>query len=79
MTLEALHTVDEVAAALGESEYYVREKCRRGEWPHTRGARGKPAFTAAHYAQILELIAQPAGDPEPKGLSFAPRSRRGAA
>lgn len=74
--LPALHSLTEVAQALGETESYVATKCRRREWPHVRGARGKPSFTAAQYAEILELIAQPATEQEPRGLSFAPRSRR---
>lgn len=78
MTLQPLHSLEDVAAALGETPYFVKEKCRRREWPHIRGARGKPSFTAEQYAQILDLIAEPvAAEPQPR-IAFAPRSRRSA-
>lgn len=73
------HAVAEVAEALGESEYYVRERCRRGEWPHRKGARGRPSFTAEDFAAILEIVkAEPSAPANPR-VAWAPRSRRGAA
>lgn len=66
----------DIAKALGETERYVRDKCRAGEWPHKRGSRGTPRFTQADFDRILELIAVPEeAQPAPR-LSFAPRSRR---
>jgi hypothetical protein len=77
--LPATHSVEEVAAALGETPYFVMVKCRRREWPHNRGARARISFTAEQYAQILELIAQaPASDGPAPRMAFAPRSRRRA-
>lgn len=77
--LPAVYDIDEVAAALGESPGYVATKCRRSEWPHLKGARGRPKFTADQYARILELIAQdPAAEQETSRINFAPRSRRRA-
>lgn len=76
--LERLHTVAQVAEALGPdvTERYVLDQCRKGVWPHRRLARGRRAFTAADYAQILELVAAEPNSTEAPRLSFAPRSRR---
>jgi prophage antirepressor-like protein len=77
--LEPLHTAADVAQALGQTERYVKDRCRRREWPHRRLARGEVGFTAEDYAKILELTAIPAEqEPNPR-IAFAPRSRRGAA
>lgn len=74
--LPALISVADVADALGETEHFVKQRCRRHEWPHRRLGRGRVAFTAADYLQILALIAEPVEASEPTGLAFAPRSRR---
>lgn len=77
MTLEPLHTATEVAEALGVTPYFVRQQCRKHLWPHRRLTRGQVGFTAADYAQVLELTARPvATDEQQTGLAFAPRSRR---
>lgn len=77
--LPAAYPLEVVAAALGENPRYVQERCRRREWPHLRGARGRISFTAEQYARVLELIAQdPAAETESARISFAPRSRRRA-
>jgi hypothetical protein len=77
--LSATHSVEEVAAALGETESFVQTKCRRREWPHLRGARGRVSFTAEQYAEILRLIAyQPPAERDTGRISFAPRSGRRA-
>lgn len=69
-------TVAEVAEALTVPEHYVKTKCRRREWPHRKGSRGTPLFTAEDVAAIRELMAVPAeSQPEPR-IQFAPRSRR---
>lgn len=74
--LPALHSVEEVAEAMNVTTRYVRDKCRRREWPHSKLERGRPAFSDEQYRQVLELCrAEPQSD-EPTGLSFAPRSRR---
>lgn len=78
-TLEPTHSLEEVAAALGQTPRYVADKCRARLWPYRKGAYRQMRFTAADYAQILELIAQaPAVEPEQPRMSFAPRSRRRA-
>lgn len=74
--LPALHTAADVAAALGATDHYVKERCRRHEWPHRRMARGEVRFTADDYAQILELVSVAAAQPAEPRMSFAPRSRR---
>lgn len=75
--LPALFTATEVAEALRETEDYVRAKCRRGEWPHRRGARGVPKFTADDYARIVELTAGAQAEAESnQRFALAPRSRR---
>jgi hypothetical protein len=79
MTLQRLHSVAEVAEALGETERFVKDHCRAGLWPHRRGARGRISFTAEDYARVLELIAADVTTEQSPRLSFAPRSRRGAA
>jgi hypothetical protein len=80
MSLTPNHTVEEVAAALGETAYYVQTKCRAREWPHCRGARGRVSFTAEHFNRILELIAEPEASAEAQPrFSFAPRSGRRSA
>lgn len=76
--LEPLHSVDEIAGALGVTPYYVRQQCRRRLWPHRRLSRGQVGFTAADYAAVLELTSEPVAGDEPAGLSFAPKSRRSA-
>jgi hypothetical protein len=74
--LPRLHSVAEVAEALGQPESFVMAKCRSKEWPHTRGSRGRVGFTDQHYAAVLELMSvQPADRPAPR-MAFAPRSRR---
>jgi hypothetical protein len=72
-------TVADVAETLHESEHYVKTKCRRREWPHRKGARGVPFFTAADVAEIVELCAAPAEAETQERFALAPRSRRGAA
>jgi hypothetical protein len=79
MTLQRLHSAEEVAEAIGETPNYVKAKCRAKQWPHRRGARGRVSFTADDYARVLELIAADVTAQESPRLSFAPRSRRGAA
>lgn len=75
--LPQLHTVEDVAAALGVTESFVKKQCRRREWPHRRPNRNALAFTADDFARILEITAAPVAELEPaKGLAFAPRSRR---
>jgi hypothetical protein len=79
MGLPQLHSVADVAAALGETERFVAEKARLREWPHRRGARGRVGFTDDDFQAVLELIAQPASQtpaPTRRGLSLAPRSAR---
>lgn len=76
--IERTYTVAEVAAALGESQRHVMEKCRLREWPHQRGSRGRVSFTERDYARVLELRAVPADEPEVPRLVFAPRARRRA-
>jgi hypothetical protein len=76
MTLSRLHTVAEVAEALGESQRYVKEKARLREWPHRRGARGQVHFTDEDYAEVLRLMSvEPVEAGEPR-FAFAPRARR---
>lgn len=78
--LQRLHSVEDVAAALGVTPYYVKQQCRRRAWPHRRPNRNQIAFSDADFAQILEITAEPVADTAPAtGLAFAPRSRRGAA
>lgn len=77
--LPRVRSVEEVADALGETGRFVKDKCRAREWPHVKLGRGRIAFTDEQYARVLELIATPVEDTTPRGLSFAPRSRRGAA
>jgi len=74
MALPKLHTVTEVADAIGQTERYVKEKCRRREWPHARFARGEPRFSAEDFAAVMELCrVEVAEDAEPR-WSLAPRS-----
>jgi hypothetical protein len=65
-----------VAGALRETYYYVEQKCRRREWPHRRGARGVPTFTAEDVAEIVALIAAPVEAEAQQRFAMAPRSRR---
>lgn len=76
MSLRSLHTIADVAAALGQTERYVQEKTRQREWPHRRLARGEVRFTDDDYTQILDLIRAEPVVAAPQRLSFAPRSRR---
>ena len=76
--IERLLSPAEVADLLGESERYVREKCRRQEWPHRRGSRGTPRFSVDDVAEIRDLIAVPVATAASPRISFAPRSRRSA-
>lgn len=76
--LPAVHSLADVAAALGENENYVKERCRRREWPHLRGARGKPSFTDEQYRQILEIRSVAASAADDQRIAFAPRSGRRA-
>jgi hypothetical protein len=72
--LPRLHSVPEVAEALGQTERYVREKARLREWPHRRLARNEVRFSDEDFAAVLELIRAEATDaPEPR-LALAPRS-----
>ena len=74
--LPRLRTVTEVADALGESEHFVKEKCRLKEWPHWRGSRGRVGFTDQHFAEIVALCSvEASAEPSPR-FAFAPRSRR---
>lgn len=76
VSLEPLHTVSDVANALGVTEYFVKQQCRKHLWPHRRLSRGQVGFTAADYAEVLDLTARPVEKDEPTGLAFAPRSVR---
>ena len=78
--LPRLHTVADVAQALGVAERYVREKARLRQWPHRRLARNAVAFSDEDYAEVLELIRAEVTEPEELRLALAPRSarRRGA-
>lgn len=81
MTIELppLHNVAEVAEALGVTIHYVKDRCRRREWPHRRGPRGTPSFTAEDFAAVLELCKADVAAPANPRVAWAPRSRRGAA
>lgn len=77
MALPPLHSVADVAQALGQTERYVKEKARLREWPHRRLARGVVAFSDDDYAAVLQLLrveAEPASA-SPR-LVLAPRSAR---
>jgi hypothetical protein len=76
VTLPSLHTVAEVAVALGQTERYVKEKCRLREWPHRRGARGQVGFTDEDYAEVLRLMSVEPVEAAKSRFSFAPRARR---
>lgn len=76
MALPRLHTVSDVAEALGQTERYVREKARLREWPHRRLARGAVAFSDDDYAAVLELCRVEASAPAAPRLALAPRSAR---
>lgn len=78
MNLAATYSVEDVAAALGEHASFVKGRCRRREWPHLRGARGRVSFTAEQYAEILQLCAQPPAERDTERINFAPRSGRRA-
>ncbi len=76
MRLDRLHTAAEVAEALGQTENYVREQCRRRAWPHVRLARGRVGFTDEHFAEIVRLCSvAPTTEPAQR-FALAPRSRR---
>jgi hypothetical protein len=74
--LPTTYSAAEIAKSLGETERYVKEKARTGEWPHRKGARNTPRFTAADFDRILELIAVPETAQRMPRLALAPRSRR---
>jgi hypothetical protein len=76
--LPHLRTVAEVAEALGESQHFVKEKCRLKEWPHWRGSRGRVGFTDQHFAEIVELCSVEASAEPSTRFAFAPRSNRRA-
>lgn len=76
--LPRIYTVAEVAAALRETEHYVRQRCRKHEWPHRRGPRGMPTFTAEQVAEIVALTAVPVESEPQQRFAMAPRSRRSA-
>ena len=69
-------TVAEVAETTRQTDHYVKQKCRRREWPHRKGARGVPFFTADDVAAIVELCAAPAEAETTERFALAPRSRR---
>lgn len=77
--LPHLYTVAEVARALGQTERYVKDRCRQRLWPHRRLARGQVGFTAEDYAAVLELAKADVAAPANPRVAWAPRSRRGAA
>lgn len=58
--LPTTFTAAEIAEALRVSENYVETRCRSGQWPHLRVARGAIRLTADDYAAVLELLRQPA-------------------
>lgn len=74
--LAKTYSAFDVAKALGETERYVKEKTRTGEWPHRKGSRNTPRFTQADFDRILELIAVPEESQRMPRLALAPRSRR---
>ena len=74
--LPRLHSVADVAAALGQTERYVREKARLREWPHRRLGRNEAWFSDEDIAAVLDLVrVEPVAVPEPR-LALAPRSAR---
>ncbi len=76
MTLQRLHSATEVAEALGQTENYVREQCRRRAWPHVRLARGRVGFTGEDFTEIVRLCSvAPTAEPVQR-FALAPRSRR---
>lgn len=77
--LPRLFTAAEVAEALRVTEYYVEQQTLRRAWPHRRGPRGVRLFTAEDVAAITDLMAQQVENAPAPRVSFAPRSRRGAA
>lgn len=74
--LQPLHSVADVADALGTTERYVKDKARSREWPHVRVARGEIKFTADDYARVLELMRVDVEPSAPARLALAPRSGR---
>lgn len=70
------HTYDvaDVAQMLGKSPEWVADRARRREFPHLR-VGNSIRFTDTHVAQILTLLEQPAGTPQPGPLGLTPRSR----
>ncbi len=75
-SLPSLRTVAEVAAALGETEHFVKAKCRRRDWPHWRGSRGRVGFTDEHFAEIVRLSSVDVTADPAQRFALAPRSRR---
>lgn len=66
----------DVAEALGQTEYFVREKARKHEWPHIRVARGQVRFTESDFQQVLELCHRAAAGPAEPTTFLTPGSQR---
>lgn len=74
--LAPTYTAAEVAEALRLTENYVLTRARSGDWPHRKGPRNSPRFSAGDYQRILELMAVPEREQGPARVSWAPQSRR---
>jgi hypothetical protein len=57
-TFPSLHKPDVVAAALGCSTWWLKERCRRREIPFVRASNKAIRFTDAHVAEIIRLLEQ---------------------
>jgi hypothetical protein len=66
------HTAKESAPRVHVTQATLREKCRRGEWPHLR-IGGRIYLSDAHLARIVEMLTV---DPDEIGQAWREGERR---
>lgn len=71
-------TTQDIADRYGISEYQVKDRCRRGEWPHLRVGR-LVRFTEAHVEQIDRILEKPVAQHVKAARSWGRKTRGGAA
>lgn len=74
MSLEQMHTAEEVAESLCVTKFFVYSQCRAKRWPHLRVGNKLIRFTDEQVEQIREIITVDARPPEDE--SARERNRR---
>ncbi len=73
MSLPQTYSLDDVAAVLGKSRYWLASQVRAGKLPHLRTGR-TVRFTEAHVQQILAAVEQRPIQSQPTARGLTPRS-----